>query len=47
MKSRRSSPKLGALCRVISRMTLVPKHDHISRNCWATFFRLPGLFPAT
>lgn len=43
----RCSPKLGALWRVISRMTLVPKHDHISRNCWATFFSDPGLFPAT
>lgn len=42
-----SSPKLGALWRVMSRMTLVPKHDHISRNCWATFFRHPGLLPAT
>ncbi len=28
-------PKLGALCRVISRITRVPKHDHISKNCLA------------
>lgn len=40
-------PKLGALCKVMSRITLVPKHDHIKRNCWATFFRDPCLLAAT
>lgn len=40
-------PKLGALCRVMSRITLVPKQDHISRNCCATFFRDPCLLAAT
>lgn len=40
-------PKLGALCKVMSRITLVPKQDHIRRNCWATFFRDPCLFAAT
>lgn len=40
-------PKLGALCKVMSRITLVPKQDHIKRNCWATFFRDPGLLAAT
>jgi hypothetical protein len=40
-------PKLGALCKVMSRITLVPKQDHISRNCWATFFRDPCLLAAT
>jgi len=32
-------PKLGALCSVMSRMTLVPKHDHISRN-WRAIRRV-------
>lgn len=27
-----NEPKLGALCSVMSRMTRVPKHDHINRN---------------
>lgn len=40
-------PKLGALCSVMSRITLVPKQDHIRRNCWATFFRDPCLLVAT
>lgn len=40
-------PKLGALCKVMSRITLVPKQDHINRNCWATFFRDPCLLAAT
>ena len=40
-------PKLGALCKVMSRITLVPKQDHIKRNCWATFFRDPCLLAAT
>lgn len=40
-------PKLGALCKVMSRITLVPKQDHIRRNCWATFFRDPCLLAAT
>lgn len=40
-------PKLGALCKVMSRITLVPKQDHIRRNCWATFLRDPCLLAAT
>ena len=40
-------PKLGALCKVMSRITLVPKQDHIKRNCWATFFKDPCLLAAT
>ena len=40
-------PKLGALCKVMSRITLVPKQDHIKRNCWATFFSDPCLLAAT
>lgn len=40
-------PKLGALCKVMSRMTRVPKQDHIRRNCWATFFRDPCRLAAT
>ena len=39
-------PKLGALCKVMSRITLVPKQDHIKRNCWATFLRDPCLLAA-
>lgn len=40
-------PKLGALCKVMSRITRVPKQDHIRRNCWATFFKEPCLLAAT
>lgn len=31
----------------MSRITLVPKQDHIRRNCWATFLRDPCLLAAT
>lgn len=40
-------PKLGALCKVMSRITRVPKQDHIRRNCCATFFKEPCLLAAT
>lgn len=31
----------------MSRITRVPKQDHIRRNCWATFFKEPCLLAAT
>ena len=37
-------PKLGELLSVISLMILVPKHDHIRRNCRAILLREPGFF---
>lgn len=39
-------PKLGALWSVMSRITLVPKQDHISRNWRAVLRKEPGRFLA-